>query len=60
MLGELGVDSFEVFFERAEPRLRDALSASLGSQLGRELAADALSHAWEHWARVRVMDNPVG
>jgi DNA-directed RNA polymerase specialized sigma24 family protein len=58
--GELDVDSFEVFFERSEPRLRDALSASLGSQLGRELAADALSYAWEHWARVRVMDNPVG
>jgi DNA-directed RNA polymerase specialized sigma24 family protein len=52
--------AFEVFFRTSEPRLREALSASLGSVQGREAAADALSYAWEHWERVRLMDNPVG
>jgi RNA polymerase sigma factor (sigma-70 family) len=57
---ELDVDSFEVFFERVEPRLREALSATLGSRVGREAAADALSYGWEHWDRVRAMKNPAG
>lgn len=54
------VDSFEVFFHRAEPRLRQALSAALGSTAGRDSAADALSYAWENWERVRRMENPIG
>jgi RNA polymerase sigma-70 factor (ECF subfamily) len=57
---ELDVDSFEVFFDRVEPRLREALSAALGSRVGREAAADALSYGWEHWERVRAMNNPAG
>ena len=54
------VDSFDVFFERVEPRLREALSATLGSEAGREAAADALSYGWENWGRVQAMDNPAG
>jgi DNA-directed RNA polymerase specialized sigma24 family protein len=57
---EVEVDSFDVFFERVEPRLREALSATLGSEAGREAAADALSYGWENWERVRFMDNPAG
>jgi DNA-directed RNA polymerase specialized sigma24 family protein len=57
---ELDGDSFEVFFDRVEPRLREALSAALGSRVGREAAADALSYGWEHWERVRAMKNPAG
>jgi RNA polymerase sigma factor (sigma-70 family) len=54
------VESFDDFFERVEPRLREALSATLGSNSGREAAADALSHGWENWGRVQAMDNPAG
>jgi len=54
------VDSFEVFFKEAEPRLHDALSACLGGELGREATADALAYGWENWERVESMDNPIG
>ena len=60
MPDELDVEPFEAFFRRVEPRLRVALSATLGSDAGRVAAADALSHAWERWERVSTMDNPVG
>jgi DNA-directed RNA polymerase specialized sigma24 family protein len=55
--GDLGFDDF---VERAEPRLREALSAALGSDAGRDATAVALAHAWERWERVRGMGNPVG
>lgn len=54
------VDSFEVFFKEAEPRLHDALSACLGGELGREATADALVFGWENWERVESMENPIG
>ncbi len=64
VMGELSdqifVESFEVFVKETEPRLRDALSASLGSDLGREATAEALAYAWENWDRVSAMDNPSG
>jgi DNA-directed RNA polymerase specialized sigma24 family protein len=53
-------ESFESFFERAEPRLRPALVALYGIEFGREAAADALSYAWEHWDQVCSMKNPLG
>jgi len=52
--------AFEVFVKEIEPRLRDALSACLGSDRGRDATAEALAYAWEHWERVRAMDNPAG
>jgi DNA-directed RNA polymerase specialized sigma24 family protein len=58
--GAITASSFEVFFEDAEPRLHDALSACLGSELGREATVDALAFGWENWARVSAMENPVG
>lgn len=57
---ELEVDDFELFFRHAEPRLRGALVATFGSELGRDAAAEALRYAWEHRGRVLSMDNPVG
>lgn len=60
MLNRSEEESFEEFFERAEPRLCDALSATVGTSAGREAAADALSYGWEHWDRVREMANPIG
>lgn len=53
-------ESFEEFFERVEPQLREVLSATVGSESGREAAAEALSYGWEHWERVRAMENPAG
>lgn len=60
MLDDDGTETFEAFFERVEPRLRESLSASVGIEAGREAAAEALAHAWEHWDRVRRMQNPAG
>lgn len=53
------VGEFREFFEAAEPVLRRALVAAYGP-VGRDAAADALAHAWEHWGRVSAMDNPTG
>jgi RNA polymerase sigma-70 factor (ECF subfamily) len=52
--------TFEAFFADAEPRLRRALVAAHGADRGREAAAEALAYGWQHWERVRAMDNPVG
>jgi RNA polymerase sigma factor (sigma-70 family) len=60
LLNESLVDSFTAWAERVEPRLRHALTASFGSQVGKEAAADALAHAWVHWDVVRVTENPLG
>ena len=53
-------DTFTEFFERTEPKLRNALVASYGVEVGTEAASDALAHGWEHWDRVRGMENPIG
>jgi RNA polymerase sigma factor (sigma-70 family) len=53
-------DSFEKFFRRVEPRLHDALSATLGNDTGREATVEVLAYAWEHWQRVSEMENPAG
>lgn len=54
------VDGFVAFVETNESRLRRALTATLGFEAGREAAAEALAYGWEHWDRIRVMENPVG
>ena len=54
------VDSFTEWAREAEPRLRHALTASFGVEVGKEAAAEALVHAWEHWERIGKMDNPTG
>jgi DNA-directed RNA polymerase specialized sigma24 family protein len=40
--------------------LQRALVARFGLQAGREAHADAVAYAVEHWARLRLMANPVG
>ncbi len=57
---ETGVDEFTEFVRLHEPRLRQALVAARGVQVGRDAACDALAYGWEHWDRVSVLDNPVG
>jgi RNA polymerase sigma-70 factor (ECF subfamily) len=55
-----GEETFVRFLTEAEPRLRRALVALRGPEDGRDAVAEALMWAWEHWDRVRAMDNPVG
>jgi DNA-directed RNA polymerase specialized sigma24 family protein len=53
------IDSFTSFFVASEPRLRHALMACCGAEVGREATADALEYAWTHWDRVQSMEHPV-
>ena len=60
MLERTATDSYTEFVEEADPRLKRALAAALGPERGLEATADALAYGWEHWDRLRTMDNPVG
>lgn len=53
-------ETFTGFVERVGPRLTQALVASLGGEVGREMSAEALAYGWEHWDRVSRMENPAG
>lgn len=57
---ETNQQSFTRFVEEISPRLTQALVTSLGGDLGREMAAEALAYGWEHWERVAQMENPAG
>ncbi len=50
---------FEDFFLLVEPRLRAALTALYGSDMGREATAEAIAWSFEHWDRVERLDHPV-
>jgi DNA-directed RNA polymerase specialized sigma24 family protein len=60
LLNESLIDSFTEWAELVEPKLRHTLTASFGSQLGKDAAADALAHAWVHWDVVSTNDNRLG
>ena len=51
---------FSSFVVTDGARLRRVLVAHYGVEVGSEVASDALAWAWEHWDRVRNMDNPCG
>lgn len=51
---------FEEFAETVGVRVRRALVATYGVEIGTEAAADALTLAWERWSAVQTMDNPAG
>jgi RNA polymerase sigma-70 factor (ECF subfamily) len=53
-------DEFTAFVEQAEPRLRQALVALCGPEHAPDAVADGLAYAWQHWDRVRGMENPAG
>ena len=57
---ETDQESFTRFVEANGPRMTQALVASLGGEIGREMAAEALAYGWEHWDRVERMANPAG
>ncbi len=53
-------DTFTGFVEDAGPRLRRALIAAYGPEVGAEATAEALAYGWEHWDAVRRKRNPAG
>ena len=53
-------EAFTPFARDAEPRLRIALAAAVGQELGADATAEALAYGWEHWQRIAPMQNPVG
>jgi RNA polymerase sigma-70 factor (ECF subfamily) len=52
--------AFTRFVKETESRLSYALAAAYGVEVGAETTADALAWAWEHWEKVRTMENPGG
>lgn len=52
--------SFERFCRDVQPKLRHAFAAKYGHADGAEATGEALLYAWEHWNRLREMDNPAG
>lgn len=57
---ETSAVSYTEFVGDVEPRLRHALCAAFGGDRGRDATAEALAYGWEHWSRIREMDNPAG
>jgi len=53
-------EAFATFVTDAEPRLRRAFTLLRGADVGGDATAEALAWAWEHWAEVQEMGNPVG
>ena len=43
-----------------DPQLRRALSGHLPAQEVADAIAESFAYAWEHWARVQMMENPAG
>ena len=60
VLSDRRVDEFTAFVEDTEPKLKLALCANFGKDLGMEATAEALAFAWEHWDRVTATPNPAG
>lgn len=57
---DLEGETFEEFAAEAGIRLQRAFVAAYGTERGAEAVAEALGYAWEHWRRIRRMDNPIG
>lgn len=57
---ETKTTDFADFVSASERGLRQSLTAALGSEIGREAAAEALAYGWENWDRVESLHNPAG
>ena len=53
-------EAFTVFAKDAGARLRQALIARYGPDVGLEATAEALAYGWEKWDVIEPMDNAVG
>lgn len=58
--GDDNSKGFAGFVAAHERGLRQSLTASLGFDAAREATAEALAYGWEHWDRVRALENPSG
>lgn len=52
--------SFDAFAEESAVRLRHALTAAYGPDIGVDAAAEAMAYGFEHWDELAKMDNPRG
>jgi len=52
--------AFTRFVKETEPKLSYALAAAYGPEIGSEATSEALVYAWEHWPKIRTMQNPAG
>ena len=52
--------SYEEFVERNGSRLRAALVAAYGPDIGADAAAEALAYGFERWDELESMSNPAG
>lgn len=50
------VTAYDEFLVAHGERLRLALVAAYGPDAGADAAADAVAYGWEHWDRLRVVD----
>ncbi len=52
--------TFEEFVADVQPKLRQAMVARFGLEVGREATADAMAYSFEHWDSLSLIENPVG
>ncbi|GBE23630.1 MAG TPA: sigma-70 family RNA polymerase sigma factor [Actinobacteria bacterium] len=52
--------AFARFVKETEPKLSYALAAAYGPEIESEATSEALVYAWEHWPRIRAIQNPAG
>lgn len=57
---EIRSQEFTRFVKETEPGLSYAFFAAYGPEVGSDVTAESLAYAWQHWERVRRMDNPAG
>lgn len=57
---ETSQQAFSVFAADAEPKVRRALVAAFGPDIGTDAAAEAMAVAWEKWPVVQTRPNPAG
>lgn len=51
---------FERFLGGLEPKLRRAVVGHVPPEDAADAVAEAFAYAWQHWNRVRLLDNPGG
>jgi DNA-directed RNA polymerase specialized sigma24 family protein len=57
---EVDEETFSSFARESEPRIRRALVAAFGPDVGTDAAAEAMAIAWERWTVVASRPNPAG
>jgi len=53
-------EAFSTFAREVEPRIRRALIAAFGPEVGTDAAAEAMAIAWQRWSTVSTRPNPAG